>query len=99
MKTVILAGGLGTRLAEETGVRPKPMVEIGGHPILQHVMSIYSQYGFREFVIAGGYKGSMIKQYFNDLAPHPSDWSLDLVSGGRRVMSRRVPDWRVHCID
>jgi len=64
MKVVILAGGLGTRLQEETGVKPKPMVEIGGQPILWHIMKIYAAYGFREFVIALGYKGDTIKQYF-----------------------------------
>lgn len=99
MKTVILAGGLGTRLAEETGVRPKPMVEIGGHPMLWHVMSIYAARGFREFVIACGYKGEVIKQYFSDFFNHHSDWTVDLRSGERTVVSQRAPDWRVHCID
>lgn len=99
MKTVILAGGLGTRLAEETTVRPKPMVEVGGHPILWHVMSIYAACGFREFVVACGYKGEVIKQYFSDFYHHHSDWSVDLRSGERTVVSERAPDWRVHCID
>ena len=85
MKTVILAGGLGTRLAEETTIRPKPMVEIGGHPILWHVMSIYAARGFREFVIACGYKGEIIKQYFSDFFHHHSDWSVDLRTGSRVV--------------
>ena len=73
MKTVILAGGLGTRLSEETAIRPKPMVEIGGRPMLWHVMSIYSGYGYREFVIACGYKGEVIKEYFSDFFFHNSD--------------------------
>ena len=70
MKTVILAGGLGTRLSEETSLRPKPMVEIGGRPMLWHVMSIYAAHGFREFVVACGYKGEVIKQYFADFFQH-----------------------------
>ncbi len=99
MKTVILAGGLGTRLAEETSVRPKPMVEIGGHPMLWHVMSIYASRGYREFVVACGYKGEVIKQYFSDFFHHHSDWMVDLRNGERTVVSQRAPDWRVHCID
>ena len=78
MKTVILAGGLGTRLSEETALKPKPMVEIGGRPILWHVMSTYSRYGFREFVIACGYKGEVIKEYFSDFFYHHADFTVDL---------------------
>ena len=99
MKTVILAGGMGTRLAEESALRPKPMVEIGGRPILWHVMSIYSAHGFREFVIACGYKGEVIKQYFNDYFHHHSDWTVDLKTGERKVVKQQTPDWQVHLVD
>ena len=99
MKTVILAGGLGTRLAEETSVRPKPMVEVGGRPILWHVMSLYGAYGFNEFVIACGYKGEVIKQYFSDFFHHHSDWTIDLRSGERTFVNHYSPDWRVHIVD
>jgi glucose-1-phosphate cytidylyltransferase len=99
MKTVILAGGLGTRLSEETVLRPKPMVEIGGRPILWHVMSIYAAYGFREFVVACGYKGEMIKEYFAHAFQHHSDWTVDLQTGDRTLVTQRAPDWRVHLRD
>ena len=99
MKTVILAGGFGTRLSEETTLRPKPMVEIGGRPMLWHVMSIYAARGFREFVVACGYKGEMIKQYFSDYFHHHSDWMVDLQTGQRTLLGQKAPDWRVHCID
>ena len=78
MKTVILAGGLGTRLAEETNVRPKPMVEIGGKPILWHIMKIYSCFGLNDFIICLGYKGYMIKEYFCNYAMHVSDITIDV---------------------
>ena len=99
MKTVILAGGLGTRLSEETTVRPKPMVEIGGRPMLWHIMSIYGGHGYDEFVIACGYKGEIIKQYFGDFFHHHSDWTVDLRSGERTVVDQNTPDWRVHLVD
>jgi glucose-1-phosphate cytidylyltransferase len=99
MKTVILAGGLGTRLSEETALRPKPMVEIGGRPMLWHVMSIYAAHGFREFVVACGYKGEVIKQYFADFFQHHSDWTVDLRSGDRTLVNQSAPDWRVHLRD
>jgi glucose-1-phosphate cytidylyltransferase len=99
MKTVILAGGLGTRLSEETTLKPKPMVEIGGRPMLWHVMSIYEAYGYREFVVACGYKGEVIKQYFADFFQHHSDWSVDLRSGDRKLVKQTGPDWRVHLRD
>jgi glucose-1-phosphate cytidylyltransferase len=99
VKAVILAGGLGTRLAEETNVRPKPMVEIGGRPMLWHIMSIYDRHGFTEFVVACGYKGELIKQYFADFFHHHSDWTVDLGSGERTVVGKNTPDWRVHLVD
>jgi glucose-1-phosphate cytidylyltransferase len=100
MKVVILAGGVGSRLSEETIVRPKPMVEIGGHPILWHIMMSYSQYGFRDFIICLGYKGYFIKEYFANFVLHRSDITVDLAQGsisyGRGV---DVPDWRVTLVD
>jgi glucose-1-phosphate cytidylyltransferase len=86
MKIVILAGGLGTRLAEETDIRPKPMVEIGGIPILEHIMKIYSSYGFKDFIICLGYKGEYIVDYFTN-NPIPSDWKLSLVNTGDNTMT------------
>ena len=99
MKTVILAGGLGTRLSEETTVKPKPMVEIGGRPMLWHVMSIYEAFGFREFVIACGYRGEVIKQYFADIYHHYSDWTIDLLKGERKLTRQTAPNWLVHLRD
>ena len=99
MKTVILAGGLGTRLAEETLVKPKPMVEIGGRPILWHVMSIYSAHRFRDFIVACGYRGDVIKQYFSDFFYHHSDFTVDLHTGERTVVGNSTPDWQVHLVD
>ena len=99
MKTVILAGGLGTRLSEETALKPKPMVEIGGRPMLWHVMSIYAGHGFHEFVVACGYKAEVIKQYFTDFHHRHSDWTVDLRTGERTMVKRVAPDWRVHLRD
>jgi glucose-1-phosphate cytidylyltransferase len=99
MKTVILAGGRGTRLAEETMVRPKPMVEIGGRPILWHIMSIYASRGFEDFVIACGYKGEMIKQYFSEFYYYNSDLIVSLGDGERTVINKCLPNWQVHCVD
>jgi glucose-1-phosphate cytidylyltransferase len=99
MKTVILAGGLGTRLAEETIVRPKPMVEIGGWPMLCHIMSIFAAHGFNDFVVSGGYKCEFIKEYFCNYRFHASDVYVDLARGDVQLTRNRAPDWRVAIID
>lgn len=99
MKTVILAGGLGTRLSEETVLKPKPMVEIGGRPILWHIMNIYATHGFCEFLVALGYKGEIIKNYFLNFYAINNDLSIDLCSGKTLVHDRRQPSWRVHLVD
>lgn len=99
MKAVILAGGLGTRLSEETTLKPKPMVEIGGRPILWHIMKIYSHYGINEFIVCCGYKGYVIKEYFSNYALHMSDVTFDLSDGSSRVHKRRAEDWRVTLVD
>jgi glucose-1-phosphate cytidylyltransferase len=99
MKAVILAGGLGTRIAEETSVRPKPMVEIGGKPILWHIMKIYSQHGVDEFIVCLGYKGYMIKEYFFNYAIHMSDVTIDIRTGTTKVHRNDTEDWKVSLID
>lgn len=100
MKVVILAGGLGTRLSEETVIKPKPMVEIGGKPILWHIMNIFSHYGYKEFIIALGYRGEVIKEYFLDYYHHQSDLTIDLKSGEVTTTTNNiVKEWLVHLID
>ncbi len=99
MKVVILAGGLGTRLAEETDMIPKPMVEIGSHPILWHIMKHYVHYGFREFCVALGYKGDLIKKYFLDYARLQGNISVSLATGHAQVHDGDRDDWVVHLID
>jgi glucose-1-phosphate cytidylyltransferase len=99
MKVVILAGGLGTRIAEETSVRPKPMVEIGGRPILWHIMKIYSRYGFNDFVICLGYKGYVIKEYFANYFLHMSDVTFHLAENRMDVHRETAEPWRVTLVD
>lgn len=99
MKVVILAGGFGTRLAEETEIIPKPMVEIGGRPILWHIMKHYAHYGFKEFVIALGYKGEVIKRYFLDYHILNSSMAVNLSNGDIQIHDKRSEDWVVHLID
>jgi glucose-1-phosphate cytidylyltransferase len=99
MKVVILAGGTGTRLAEETSVRPKPMVEIGAKPILWHIMKTYSHYGFDEFIIALGYKGYVIREYFSNYFLHNADVTFDLASNEMTVHEAAVEPWRVTLVD
>lgn len=99
MKAVILAGGRGTRLAEETGVRPKPMVEIGGKPILWHIMRLYAHYGIKDFIVATGYKGWIIKEYFANFFLHNNDYEIDIKTGQRQLLNEGSIDWRVAVID
>jgi glucose-1-phosphate cytidylyltransferase len=99
MKVVILAGGKGTRLAEETTVRPKPMVEVGGKPILWHIMKIYATRGYTEFLVACGYKGEWIKEYFHNFSVHSSDYFIDLATGNRTVVNGCGIDWKIGLID
>jgi len=99
MKVVILAGGLGTRLKEETVVKPKPMVEIGGHPILWHIMKIYATQGFNEFIIALGYKSEFIKDFFLNYRYHRQSISVQLKNGNVVVHDGGIEDWTIHLID
>ncbi|MGA2951100.1 MAG: glucose-1-phosphate cytidylyltransferase [Caulobacteraceae bacterium] len=99
MKTVILAGGLGSRLGEETATRPKPMVEIGGRPIIWHIMKIYSAYGLNDFIICLGYKGYMIKEYFSNYFLHMSDVTIDLTRNGMEVHQNYAEPWRITLVD
>jgi glucose-1-phosphate cytidylyltransferase len=99
MKTLLLAGGCGTRLSEETDVRPKPMVEIGGKPILWHIMKIYSHYGFDEFVILLGYKGYYIKEYFANYFLHQSDVTFDMSNGQMEVHNSFSEPWKITLLD
>jgi glucose-1-phosphate cytidylyltransferase len=99
VKVVILAGGLGTRLSEETGARPKPMVEIGERPILWHIMKTYSHYGFSDFVVCLGYKGYVIKEYFSNYFLHMSDVTFDMRSNSMEIHQNAAEPWRVTLVD
>jgi glucose-1-phosphate cytidylyltransferase len=99
MKAVILAGGLGTRLSEETSLKPKPMVEIGGMPILWHILKLYSAHGVNDFVICCGYKGYLIKEYFANYFLHQSDVTFDMAANRMEVHQKRVEPWRVTLVD
>jgi len=99
VQVVILSGGLGTRLAEETAVVPKPMIEIGGEPILLHIMKGYAHYGFDEFILALGYKGEIIKDYFLNYHFHQSNLTVDLSSGEVDISRNHDKDWTVRLID
>ncbi len=99
MKTVILAGGLGTRISEETHLKPKPMIEIGGKPILWHIMKMYSAHNVNEFVICCGYKGYVIKEYFANYFLHMSDVTFDMATNSMEVHQRKAEPWRVTLVD
>jgi glucose-1-phosphate cytidylyltransferase len=99
MKAVILAGGLGTRISEETHLRPKPMIEVGGRPILWHIMKSYSAHGVNDFVICCGYRGVLIKEYFANYFLHMSDVTFDMASNAMIVHERKVEPWRVTLVD
>ena len=99
MKAVILAGGLGTRISEETHIKPKPMVEVGGKPILWHVMKIYSYYGINDFIICCGYKGYVIKEYFANYFLHMSDVTFDMVQNRMEVHQQKAEPWKVTLVD
>ncbi|MDX8446006.1 MULTISPECIES: glucose-1-phosphate cytidylyltransferase [Mesorhizobium] len=99
MKLVILAGGLGTRISEESETKPKPMVEVGGRPLLWHIMKIYASHGIREFVICLGYKGYVIKEFFINYQRHLSNLEIDLKDGSNRVLESPAEDWKVTLIE
>lgn len=99
MKVIILAGGLGTRLSEETSIKPKPMVEIGGMPILWHIMKIYSHFGFNDFIICLGYKGYVIKEFFANYYLHKSDITFDLQNKSMKIHNHSVENWKVTLVD
>lgn len=99
MKAIILAGGLGTRLSEETIVKPKPMIEIGGNPILWHIMKIYSSYGINDFIICLGYKGYLIKEFFSNYFLHQSDVTFDLMNNSVEIHNNYSEPWKVTLVD
>lgn len=99
MKAVILAGGLGTRIAEESDSKPKPMVEVGGKPLLWHIMKTYAHHGINDFVICLGYKGYVIKEFFFNYYRHMSDMKIDLKTGDHQVLNSHAEDWRITLID
>src|SRR5215475_11318769 len=99
MRVVILAGGLGTRLQEETSVKPKPMVEIGGRPILWHIMKHYAHFGFHEFLVALGYKGECIKRHFLDYYALSGNITVDLGTGNVETHTKECENWKVHLVE
>lgn len=99
MKVVLLAGGFGTRLSEETDIKPKPMVEIGGKPILWHIMKLYSHYGFNDFIVCLGYKGYVIKEYFANYFLHMADVTFDLATNSMTVHQKKAEPWKVTLVD
>jgi len=99
MKTVILAGGFGTRISEETSVLPKPMVEIGGMPILWHIMKMYSSYGHNDFIICLGYKGNIIKDFFTNYYLHNSNFTIDLKTNSIEILNNSIEPWKVTLVD
>lgn len=99
MKVVILAGGYGTRLSEETDIKPKPMIEIGGKPILWHIMKLYSSYGYNDFIICCGYKGYVIKEYFINYYNHQNDFTINLSNGDIDIHNRKSEPWKVTLVD
>ena len=99
MKTVILAGGLGTRISEESHLKPKPMIEIGGRPILWHIMKLYAHYGFNDFIVCLGYKGYVVKEYFANYVLHNADLTVDLARGVTEYHATKHEPWRVTLVD
>ncbi len=99
MKVVILAGGLGTRISEESHLKPKPMIEIGEHPIIWHIMKIYSHYGFNDFIVCLGYKGYLIKEYFANYFLHNSDVTIDLKKNSVEIHDSKAESWKVTLVD
>src|SRR5574343_1627079 len=99
VKAVILAGGLGTRISEESHLRPKPMIEIGGKPIIWHIMKIYASHGINDFIICLGYKGYVVKEYFSNYFLHNSDVTFDMVNNRMEVHERHAEPWRVTLVD
>ena len=99
MKAVILAGGLGTRISEETDLKPKPMVEVGGRPILWHIMKIYSAHGINDFIFCCGYRGYIIKEYFANYFLHQSDVTFNMKNNTTQVHQKRVEPWKITLVD
>lgn len=99
MKVVILAGGLGTRLSEETAIVPKPLVEINGRPLLWYIMKFYASQGYNDFIVACGYKGNKIKEYFNNMGTSSTDFTIDIAKNKKEVLKSEAPDWKVTLVD
>jgi glucose-1-phosphate cytidylyltransferase len=99
MKTVILAGGFGSRISEHTETRPKPMIEIGPHPIMWHIMNVYAAHGFNQFVVACGYKGEFIKEYFHNFFIRNTDYTVNLRDGSEQFLRTGAPDWTISVVD